>query len=87
MKRHDYIIRDVVTETERQDEKWGIQDHPNEVWLAILGEEVGECNTAFLENMFGAKPIIELRTELVQVAAVAIQFIEQIDKDFNPQLN
>ncbi|QHJ81839.1 MAG: hypothetical protein [Bacteriophage sp.] len=87
MKRHAFIYEDIKRETERQDKKWGIQFHTPEVWLAILGEEVGESNKAFLEHMFGNKSTTDLRAELVQVAAVAVQFIEQLDNDFNPQLN
>ena len=35
-------LRGVEEERLRQDQKWGAQDHPSEVWLAILLEELGE---------------------------------------------
>ncbi len=35
-------IGDVVLERMRQDAKWGEQNHPEAMWLAILAEEFGE---------------------------------------------
>lgn len=75
------VFFDVRAERARQDKKFGIQNHSPEIWLAILGEEVGECNNAFLEmNFTKRKTIDDLREELVQVAAVAVQFVEFIDR-------
>ena len=39
-------VLDVVAERDRQDAKWGEQNHNPPVWLAILTEEVGELATA-----------------------------------------
>ena len=44
------ITIDVEEERVRQQEKWGVQNHPIELWLAILMEEVGEAAQAFLET-------------------------------------
>jgi NTP pyrophosphatase (non-canonical NTP hydrolase) len=55
----------VQKERERQDRKWGVQNHEPLKWLAILGEEVGEVNKAALEGCYS-----DMREELVQVAAV-----------------
>jgi NTP pyrophosphatase (non-canonical NTP hydrolase) len=75
------IFTDIADERERQTEKFGLQNHDIFLWLAILGEEVGECNNAAIEMKFtGSKTIQDLRGELVQVAAVAVQIIEWIDR-------
>lgn len=70
-------MHSVVNEMNRQDEKWGsarVMHHLE--WLPILGEEVGEVSKAILENS-------NIREELVQVAAVALQWIEMIDREEN----
>lgn len=80
-------IEDVMAERKRQDAKWGVQDHDPEMWLAILGEEFGEACQAHLADYFtrnrrtGEKKSGHLRAELVQVAAVAIAFIECLDRN------
>lgn len=50
-------------------------------WLAVLTEEVGEVAQALLHNKFGGKHAGTLRDELVQVAAVAVQWLERLDRD------
>ena len=62
-----------VAEREHQNNKWGKTEHSDFVWNAILGEEVGEVANVLL-NPFNSK----LKSELVQVAAVAIAWLEQI---------
>lgn len=70
-------IRD---EIERQNAKWGDQSgHPLPVWYTILGEEVGEVAQAILQM----KPE-ECLTELIQVAAVAVQMYSAIQKANGP---
>jgi hypothetical protein len=68
---------DICGERERQDAKWGVQNHDPRYWLAILGEEFGEAAKAIVQHN-GAR---KLRAELVQVAAVAIAFIESLDRN------
>lgn len=82
------VIFDVVDERDRQDAKWGEQNHGDAIWLAVLIEEVGEAAREILE----ARPVVGyvdpippiatalLRAELVQVAAVAVAWIEAIDR-------
>lgn len=95
-------VRDVVLEVDRerdrQDEKWGQQNHPNgrvggrieheaaiearfrcqsngpgeDNWRDILDEEIAEA--------YAATSDAELRAELVQVAAVAVAWVETIDR-------
>lgn len=67
---------DVLRERARQDAKWGVQNHSSFKWLTILTEELGEAAQEILEDDEPAK----LRHELVQVAAVALAFIECLDK-------
>jgi len=75
------VFQDVAAERARQDAEWGTTGHTPEVWLAILTEEVGEVAREVLGLRFGeaAKCHGDLRTELVQVAAVAVSAIESLD--------
>jgi NTP pyrophosphatase (non-canonical NTP hydrolase) len=74
------VLADLVGERTRQDAKWGEQNHDAATWLAILTEEVGEAAQAILHDTFGGRAAGSLRTELVQVAAVTVQWIECIDR-------
>lgn len=83
MKR---AIEDVVAERERQYRAWGAQHHSLTQWLAILTEELGEAAKEVNEFNFVEIPdkkiehLQNLREELVQVGAVALQIIEFLDK-------
>lgn len=76
---------EIEEERDRQNDKWGPQCDKNTEgqWLAILVEEVGECANAMLHARpeDGGHPdwLEELRTELVQVAAVAVAWLECLD--------
>ena len=69
-------VGDIIDERLRQRERWH-DDHLRTAgeWLAILVEEVGEVATA---QKAGSPK--DLRTELVQVAAVAIAMLEELDR-------
>jgi NTP pyrophosphatase (non-canonical NTP hydrolase) len=69
------IMNAIAQERQRQDEKWGIQNHGDGKWAAILMEEVGEVATAILHN-----DPKNLREELIQVAAVAAAWVEALDR-------
>lgn len=73
-------IVDVSDERLAQNAKWGQQNHSDEWWLAILGEEFGETSQAILHDRFGGKAAGTVRAELVQLAAVAMAWIECIDR-------
>lgn len=87
-------INKVRNERKRQNEKWGIQDHNPVEWIAILTEEVGEASKESVDFHFGnglngskeANDFIQkdrvnkIKTELIQVAAVAIQAVESIER-------
>lgn len=69
------ILEAIVKERRRQDQKWGPQNHEDAFWFQILMEEVGEAAKASLN-----REKAETREELIQVAAVAIAFVEAIDR-------
>lgn len=73
----DDVLQEVHDERRHQDAKWGA-NRPlfSTPFLAILMEEVGEAAT---DTFAGS--LEELRTELVQVAAVAVAWIESIDNE------
>ncbi len=68
------IFMAISTERERQD-RLHPDDYPDGVFLAVLVEEVGEVARAWLE--YEPK---QLRTELVQVAAVCVRMLERGEK-------
>lgn len=85
---HAKIVEDCLVERVRQNEKfgWNRNHHPAE-WLMILGEEVGEVNEEGINYTFNPdrlKPmnLLDMRKELVQVAAVAMAFIEDLDDHY-----
>ena len=67
------VVNEIRQERRRQRIKWGPQTHSDLYWLAILSEEVGEAAKAALEEESG-----DLRAELVQVAAVACAWLDQL---------
>ncbi len=90
------VIEQVIGEMVFQDLKWGeSRTINNHVWDSILSEEVGEVSEEAvlvwnaklgIKNGFASKFTLEqqtekLRAELIQVAAVAIQWIEAIDRE------
>ncbi|GIC29788.1 hypothetical protein VCSRO147_0608 [Vibrio cholerae] len=90
------VIEQVIGEMVFQDLKWGeSRTLNNHVWDSILSEEVGEVSEEAvlvwnaklgIKKGFASKFTLEqqtekLRAELIQVAAVAIQWIEAIDRE------
>lgn len=72
----------VLYERFKQDGKWGKQDHPFPLWLAILTEEIGEASKEGLAAHFnGPGSYPNFRTELVQSAAVLLAMIECGDRN------
>ena len=89
-KEHEDIINDCINERIRQDKKFGAnrRHHPAE-WLMILGEEVGEVNQeginytfTFNDSKETARVLENMRSELIQVAAVAMAFIQDLDNHY-----
>lgn len=80
------ILNELLRERKRQHKKFGQQDHDFPVFLAILQEEIGEASKAWLHanlEKVEHKQILEeeLRNELVQIAAVAVQMLEAHDRE------
>ncbi len=88
------VLIDVSIERRRQDAKWGVQTHPSGTWALILGEEFGEACKASLDvtfddeqpegmthEEFKAAQVAHLRYELIQTAAVAVSWVEAIDRE------
>jgi hypothetical protein len=82
-------LRDIIAERERQEAKWGEQNHDPFLYLTILGEEYGETCKAALEARFNSSGpgtptaidrLADLRAEAVQTAAVAMAIVECIDR-------
>ncbi|WP_061215745.1 MazG-like family protein [Leptospira santarosai] len=81
----ELIFKEISEEREKQDLKFGSQNHHPVEWCMILGEEVGEVQKAALESYFRYEgknhDYSEYRKELIQVAAVAISMIESYDRN------
>jgi hypothetical protein len=79
------VIENVLKERNRQDKKWGEQNHPPQFWTGILGEEFGELCEAINETVFdngSDKGGYEnMKTEAIHVAAVAVGFLECLERN------
>ncbi len=77
----DGVYDDVEAEVEEQEERWGVNllraEQADGLWLSVLTEEVGEVAREICEG-WGTANIIRLRSELIQVAAVAISWLEAL---------
>ena len=66
------VINEVMLERQAQEAKWGVQNHDDFGWLPILAEEFGEVANSMNEMQPGS----DIEYELIQVAAVAVAWIE-----------
>lgn len=73
-------LQSVLNERDRQDAKWGEQNHDPFTYLTVLTEEVGELAQAALHTRFGGSKAAGLREEAVHVAAVALAIVECLDR-------
>jgi NTP pyrophosphatase (non-canonical NTP hydrolase) len=76
-------VEAIAQEADRQDAKWGQQDHSPERWFAILGEEFGEVGrevTKWIPPRGREPDPANYRTELIQLAAVALRMLESFDR-------
>jgi len=65
-------LGDILSERKAQDDKWGYVENDPTTWASILMEEVGEmCQDINQGN--------DYQEELVQVAAVAMSWLEAIE--------
>lgn len=75
-----YLFGLIDAERNRQDAKWGEQNHDDFVWGAILGEEIGEVHQAALHERYGDEHRGSLTEELTQAAAVIVSWLEAINR-------
>lgn len=84
------VLASIATERERQDKKWGQQDHDPLEWYAILGEEFGEIGKALCEraaelrsgyDIVASLKADQARDELIQLAAVAVAMLESLERN------
>lgn len=76
------VFEMVAAERARNLARWGDQRHASGLWQLILTEEVGEVAEASLDVYTGkAADATEIVAELVQVAAVAVAWIEDLTRD------
>jgi len=78
--RRAAVLFNILQERTRQNAKWGEQNHGDATWALILSEEIGEVCQAILHDQFGGKAAGTVRAELVQVAAVALAWVECMDR-------
>jgi NTP pyrophosphatase (non-canonical NTP hydrolase) len=83
------IFAAINTERISQDAKWGEQNHFPPIWTSILGEEYGELCEAINETIFNNGTdrggYANMRKEAIQVAAVAVAFLEFLER-IKPEL-
>jgi len=86
MTEHPVFV-EVSKERDRQDRLWGEQNHDPVYWLSILGEEFGEACQAFNNYWFESTSdnLDAYREEIIQVAAVAVEMIECLDRNSNAE--
>jgi len=84
MSLRQKVLDEINAERDRQEAKWGRQDHQPERWLSILGEEFGEVCKAVCEASFPGYETTgdwsQYRKELIHVAAVAAAMAECFDR-------
>lgn len=73
---HHVVLAAVGRERVEQFLKWKDQDLDPFVWLGVLAEEFGELSQSLLHDRFGGSAAGTSLEELVQVAAVAVQWLE-----------
>ena len=82
LTKRDGIIKDVIAEIDRAEEKF--PDWPTDAIhaFAVLGEECGELNKAVLQCTYERQKsnLDDVRGEAIQTAAMAIRFLMSLDK-------
>ena len=76
------IIEEVLEERNRQDKKWGEQNHTAPGWGMIIGEEYGEMCKAINEFGFNPAPETEqdIYTEAIQTMASCMAMLECMER-------
>ena len=74
------VLEEIDDERARQHGKWGEQNHADIEWFAILAEEFGEVARSIVGGPLRTVGEHGTRHELIQVAAVAVAWVEAIDR-------
>jgi NTP pyrophosphatase (non-canonical NTP hydrolase) len=85
----EMLLSHIAIERASQDDKWGEQNHDPVIWLGILMEEVGELAQTILSwhfdrgrtNKQHVSHSTNMRNEAIQVASVAVAFIECLERN------
>ena len=73
----DNIFQDICAERDRQDAKWGEQNHDDLTWFAIFVEEVGEISKALIPaGVGGYVDEANVDEEITQAAAVMVAWMQ-----------
>ena len=75
-KNIEGLIALIVKEHNNQLKKWGVQDVSPFEWLAYLTEETGELSKAIIEESSPSGHAIDVITEAIQVATLALKIAE-----------
>uniref|UniRef100_A0A6M3JNZ7 NTP pyrophosphohydrolase MazG putative catalytic core domain-containing protein n=1 Tax=viral metagenome TaxID=1070528 RepID=A0A6M3JNZ7_9ZZZZ len=76
------VLSEVRAERIRQDERWGWTNRDPAWHVAVLMEEVGELARALHDLRFASGGRVardSAREEAIQIAAVAVAFVEGLD--------
>lgn len=68
------VFKAIQAEMQEQEATWGTPEHHPETWVAIVCEETGEVARAAL-----AKDIVQMKTELTQLAAACVMAINALE--------
>lgn len=86
-KRQILAVGAMIEERDRQDDTFGVQNHHPAYWLALLGKQMGQLGEAVVQREWAAdkgKASAAMRAEAIQLAAVALNMIECIDRGEMP---
>ncbi len=73
-------VLSVIRERQRQDAKWGEQNHDAGTWALIFLEEIGEWAQAELHARFGGPEAGQAHKEAIHMTAVALAVIECMNR-------
>ena len=78
------MLQEIADERLKQEYKWGIQHLPGRLWFTILSEEVGEVAkelNEYKDYLDDPCFIKKIKEELIQVAAVAVAWLEDLERN------
>ena len=78
----DNFLQEVFDEVGKAEEKFPLWPKSLSIGMQIINEEMGEANKAALDCEFRRDELKNVRTELVQTAAMCIRQIAAIDCNF-----